>query len=130
MGVSAAVGFASQLADRAVDAYRFRLLAQVERRRLETLQLNMLVSGSLAAVGMVVDVAALQLRVHNLQQALDEATQAGDLHAAEQLRGQLVATLQEPPASARLLQTLAEYIPALMVRQNGGDARVIEGQVV
>jgi hypothetical protein len=130
MGLSSVIGFASSAADRAVDAYRSRLQAQVEQRRLDSLQFNMLVSASMAAVGMLVDAVALQLRAHALQQAVEEAVAAGDLHAAEALRGQLVAALQDPPASARLLSTLAEYIPALVAQQHGDPARVIEGDVV
>ena len=130
MDLTAAVGVASSLADRAVDAYRSRLQAQLEHRRLDALQLNMLLSASMAAVGMAADVVALQVRIHALQHALDEAIEAGDLHAAEQMRAQLVATLQEPPASARLMSTLAEYIPALVARQNGDAAKVIEGEAV
>jgi hypothetical protein len=90
----------------------------------------MLVNASLAAVGMVVDVVGLQVRVNALQQALDEAVAAGDLENAEVLRGQQVAMLKEPQASARLMATLAEYIPAVLAEQNGRDGRVIEGDVI
>ena len=38
--------------------------------------------------------------------------------------------LKEPQASARLMATLAEYIPAVLAEQNGRDGRVIEGDVV
>ena len=103
---------------------------QVQRRRIESLKLSMLVNASLAAVGMVVDVVGLQVRVNALQQALDEAVAAGDLETAEVLRGQQVAMLKEPQASARLMATLAEYIPAVLAEQNGRDGRVIEGDVV
>lgn len=128
MGIAAVAGFASALAGTAVDAYRSRLQAQVEQRRLGTLQLSMLLSGSLATVGMIVDALALQVRAHALQQAVEEAVAAGDLYAAERLRGQLVAALEEPPASARLMATLAEYYPALVAQQRNSDAGVIEGQ--
>ena len=118
---------ASNVADRAVDSYRSRLEAQVQQRRIDSLQLSMLVNASLAAVGMAVDVIALQVRVVALQQALDEAIAAGDLAAAEELRGQQVAMMKEPQASARLMAALAEYIPAVLAAQNGRDERVIEG---
>ena len=118
---------ASSLADRAVDSYRSRLEAQVQQRRIDSLQLSMLVNASLAAVGMAVDVIALQVRVVALQQALDEAIAAGDVASAEELRGQQVAMMKEPQASARLMATLAEYIPAVLAEQNGRDGRVIEG---
>ena len=118
---------ASNLADRAVDSYRSRLEAQVQQRRIDSLQLSMLVNASLAAVGMAVDVIALQVRVVALQQALDEAIAAGDLASAEELRGQQVAMMKEPQASARLMAALAEYIPAVLASQNGRDGRVIEG---
>jgi hypothetical protein len=88
------------------------------------------VNASMAAVGMVVDVVALQVRVNALQHALDEAIAAGDLESAEVLRGEQVAMLKEPAASARLMATLAEYIPAVLAEQNGRDGRVIEGDVV
>ncbi len=123
-------GLASGLADRAVDAYRTRLEAQVQRRRADNLGLSMLVNASLAAVGMAVDVVALQVRVHALQQALDEAVAAGDLESAEQLRGEQVRLLTEPQASARLMATLSEYIPVVLAGQSGRDGRVIEGDVV
>lgn len=118
---------ASNLADRAVDSYRSRLEAQVQQRRIDSLQLSMLVNASLAAVGMAVDVIALQVRVVALQQALDEAIAAGDVASAEELRGQQVAMMKEPQASARLMAALAEYIPAVLAAQNGRDGRVIEG---
>ena len=128
--LAAVAGFASSLAGSAVDAYRSRLEAQTERRRLGTLQASMVLSGSLAAVGMVVDAVALQLRVHALNQAVEEAIEAGDLFAAERLRAQLVAALEETPASARLLTTLADTLPALMARQNGEQpSGVIEGDI-
>ena len=128
--LAAVAGFASALAGSAVDAYRSRLEAQTERRRLGTLQASMVLSGSLAAVGMVVDAVALQLRVHALNQAVEEAIEAGDLFAAERLRAQLVAALEETPASARLLNTLADTLPALMARQNGEEpSGVIEGDI-
>ena len=130
MGITAVAGYAASLAGSAVDAYRSRLQAQLEHRRLDGLQFNMLVSASMATVGMVVDAAALQLRVNRLQAAVEEAAEAGDLETAELLRGQLVAALEEPPASARLLTTLADYIPAIMARQQGTEAPVIEGDVV
>lgn len=128
--LAAVAGFASGLAGSAVDAYRSRLEAQTERRRLGALQASMLLSGSLAAVGMVVDAVALQLRVHALNQAVEEAVEAGDLFAAERLRAQLVAALEETPASARLLTTLADTLPVLMARQNGEEpSGVIEGDI-
>jgi hypothetical protein len=123
-------GLASGLADRAVESYRTRLEAQIRQRRIESLKVSMLVNASLAAVGMAVDVIALQMRLHALQQALDEAVAAGDLAAAELLRGQQVDMIKEPQASARLMATLAEYIPAVLAEQNGRDGRVIEGDVV
>jgi hypothetical protein len=130
MGIIAVAGFASALAGSAVDAYRSRLQAQIERRRLGTLQVSMVLSGSLATVGMIVDAVALQARVHALHQAVEEAVAAGDLYAAEKLRAQLVAALEEPPASARLMATLAEYYPALVARYQGEDSGVIEGHAV
>lgn len=128
--VASVAGRASGLADRAVEAYRTRLEAQIQRRRIDSLQVSMLVNASLAAVGMVVDVVALQVRVNALQQALDEAVAAGDLETAEVLRGEQVAILKEPQASARLMTTLAEYIPAVLAEQVGREGRVIEGDVV
>jgi hypothetical protein len=128
--VASVAGRASGLADRAVEAYRTRLEAQIQRRRIDSLQLSMLVNASMAAVGMVVDVVALQVRVNALQHALDEAVAAGDLETAEVLRGQQVAMLTEPQASAKLMATLAEYIPAVLAEQSGRDGRVIEGDVV
>jgi hypothetical protein len=128
--VAGVAGLASGLADRAVESYRSRLEAQVRQRRIESLKASMLVNASLAAVGMAVDVIALQMRLHALQQALDEAVAAGDMAAAELLRGQQVAMINEPQASARLMATLAEYIPAVLSEQNGRDGRVIEGDVV
>lgn len=133
MGITSVSGvaeLASGVAGRAVESYRVRLEAQTQRRRIDSLKLSMLVNASLAAVGMAVDVVALQVRVHALQQALDEAVAAGDLETAEVLRGQQVAMLKEPQASARLMATLAEYIPAVLAEQNGRDGRVIEGDVV
>lgn len=130
MRLFAVADYASGLAGSAVDAYRSRLEAQAEQRRLGALQFSMLLSGSLAAVGMVVDAVSLQLRVSALNQAVEEAVAAGDLLAAERLRGQLVATLEEIPASARLLTTLADTFPSLVARQNGSEsAGVIEGDV-
>ena len=128
--VASVAGRASGLADRAVETYRTRLDAQLQRRRIESLKLSMLVNASMAAVGMVVDVVALQVRINALQNALDEAISAGDLETAEVLRGEQVAMLKEPQASARLMATLAEYIPAVLAEQNGRDGRVIEGDVV
>lgn len=128
--VASVAGRASGLADRAVEAYRTRLEAQIQRRRIDSLQVSMLMNASLAAVGMVVDVVALQVRVNALQQALDEAVAAGDLETAEVLRGEQVAILKEPQASARLMATLAEYIPAVLAEQGGRAGRVIEGDVV
>lgn len=131
MGITSAVAnVASALADTAIDAYRSRLRAQLERRRLDSVQFSMLVSASVATVGMVVDVVALQLRLSALQAAVDEAVEAGDLLAAEQLRAQLVAAMQEPPASAELMATLSEYIPFLMSGQVNDPGRVIEGDVI
>lgn len=128
--VASVAGRASGLADRAVEAYRTRLEAQIQQRRIDSLQLSMLLNASLAAVGMVVDVVGLQVRVNALQQALDEAVAAGDLETAEVLRGEQVAILKEPQASARLMATLAEYIPAVLAAQSGREGRVIEGDVV
>lgn len=119
---------AGNLAGTAVDAYRDRLKSQLERRQSEALQLSLMVSASLAALGMVVDVVALQLRLVALQDALDEAIRADDLEAAEQLRGQIVTLLKEPPASTRLLSTLADYIPVLVMGK-GKATGVIEGEV-
>ncbi len=128
--VASVAGRASGLADRAVETYRTRLDAQLQRRRIDSLKLSMLVNASMAAVGMVVDVVALQVRVNALQHALDEAIAAGDLETAEVLRGEQVAMLKEPQASARLMATLAEYIPAVLAEQSGREGRVIEGDVV
>lgn len=121
---------ASGLADRAVESYRTRVEAQVQHHRIDSLRVSMLVNASLAAVGMAVDVIALQVRMHALQQALDDAVAAGDLAAAEELRGQQVAMLKEPQASARLMATLAEYIPVVLAEQNDRGGRVIPGDVV
>ncbi len=128
MGITGIAGVASAVADRAVDAYRSRLQAQAERRRETVLQANLVVSAWLAAVGMVVDGVALPFRLQALQRAVDEAIEAGDVIAAEQLRAELVAVLHEPPASARLLTTLADTIPALVARHNGDGNTVIEGK--
>ncbi len=128
--VASVAGRASGLADRAVETYRTRLDAQLQRRRIDSLKLSMLVNASMAAVGMVVDVVALQVRVNALQHALDEAIAAGDLETAEVLRGEQVAMLKEPQASAKLMATLAEYIPAVLAEQSGREGRVIEGDVV
>lgn len=131
MGITSAIGhLASAVADTAIDAYRSRLRAQIERRRLNSVQFSMLVSASVATVGMVVDLLALQVRLAALQAAVDEAVEAGDLVAAEQLRAQLVAVMQEPPASAELMATLSEYIPFLMSGQVHEPGRVIEGDVL
>jgi hypothetical protein len=129
VSASSVTGLASSLADRAVESYRSRLEAQIQHRRITSLQLSMLVNAALAAVGMAVDVIALQVRVVALQQALDEAIAAGDLESAEELRGQQVALLKEPHASARLMAALAQYIPAVLAEQNGTDGQVIEGDV-
>jgi hypothetical protein len=129
VSASSVTGLASSLADRAVESYRSRLEAQIQHRRITSLQLSMLVNAALAAVGMAVDVIALQVRVVALQQALDEAVAAGDLESAEELRGQQVELLKEPQASARLMAALAEYIPAVLAEQNDADGRVIEGDV-
>jgi hypothetical protein len=129
VSASSVTGLASSLADRAVESYRSRLEAQIQHRRINSLQLSMLVNAALAAVGMAVDVIALQVRVVALQQALDEAIAAGDLESAEELRGQQVALLKEPHASARLMAALAQYIPAVLAEQNGTDGQVIEGDV-
>ena len=129
--VAGVAGMASGLADRAVETYRDPARgARSSGAGSTACRLSMLVNASLAAVGMVVDVVALQVRVNALQQALDEAVAAGDLETAEELRGQQVAMLKEPQASARLMATLAEYIPAVLAEQNGRDGRVIEGDVV
>jgi hypothetical protein len=133
MGITSVAGLAtlaSGLADRVIDSYHTRLETQVQQRRIDSLKVSMLVNASLAAVGMVVDVVALQVRVNALQQALDEAVAAGDLASAEVLRGQQVAMLEEPQASARLMATLAEYIPVVLAEQNGRDGRIIEGDVL
>jgi hypothetical protein len=122
-------GLASGLADRAVYSYRTRLEAQIQQRRIESLRLSLLVNASLAAVGMAVDVIALQVRMHAVQRALEEAIAAGDLQAAELLRGEQVAMIKEPQASARLMATLAEYIPAVLADQGGRAGRVIEGDL-
>jgi hypothetical protein len=127
--VAGIADLASGLADRAVESYRTRIEAQLQHRRIDSLRLSMLVNASLAAVGMAVDVIALQVRVVALQQALDEAVAAGDLESAEQLRGQQVAMMKEPQASARLMATLAEYIPAILAEQGGRGDRVIEGDI-
>jgi hypothetical protein len=127
--VAGVAGLASELAGLAVESYRTRLEAQVRRRRIDSLTLGMLANASLAAVGMAVDVIALQVRARALQQALDDAVAAGDLQAAEALRGQQVELIKEPTASARLMATLAEYLPSVLAEQNGRDGRVIEGDV-
>jgi hypothetical protein len=132
MGITSVAGIAelaSGLAERAVDSYRARLAAQVQRRRIDGLRGAMLAHASLAAVGMTVDVIALQVRVGAVQRALDEAIAAGDLERAEVLRGQQVALLAEPSAGARLLGTLAEYLPAVLADQRRPD-RTIPGDVV
>ncbi len=126
MGMTAV---ASNVGGWAVDAYRARLQAQLEQRRLATLQFNLLVSASLGAIGLVTDTVAVHLRIGAVQRALDEAIAAGDLERAEILRGQVTEMLQEPPASARLLNTLADYIPAIVAEHNGTRAPVIEGRV-
>ncbi len=133
MGITSLAGvasLASGLADRAIDSYRTRVESQVQQRRVESLRVSMLVTASLAAVGMVVDVLSLQVRVNAVQKALDEAVAAGDLASAEVLRGQQVAMLNEPQASARLMATLADYIPTVLAEQNGREGRLIEGDVV
>lgn len=127
--VADVAGLAKGLADGAVESYRARLQAQVQNRRVDSLRASMLVAATLAAVGMAVDVIALQVRVHALQQALDDAVAPGDLEAAEELRGQQVRLLKEPHASARLLATLAQYIPAVLSEQNR-DGRVIAGETL
>lgn len=129
MRIRSAVHAVSGLGDRAVDGYRHRLETQLEERRLAAVQLNLLVAAAVAVAGMGVDAVVTYLRVGALQRAVDEAVGAGDLHGAEALRGQLVAVLQDPPASARLLGTLADYLPALMA-EHRSDARVIEGQTL
>ena len=133
MGITSLAGvasLASGLADRAIDSYRSRVESQVQQRRVESLRVSMLVNASLAAVGMVVDVLSLQVRVNAVQRALDEAVAAGDLASAEVLRGRQVAMLNEPQASARLMATLADYIPTVLAEQNGREGRLIEGDVV
>ncbi|MCU0282495.1 MAG: hypothetical protein MUD13_01140 [Candidatus Nanopelagicales bacterium] len=132
MGITSVAGIAelaSGLAERAVDSYRARLAAQVQRRRIDGLRGAVLAHASLAAVGMTVDVIALQVRVGAVQRALDEAIEAGDLASAEVLRAQQVALLAEPSAGARLLGTLAEYLPAVLADQRRPD-RTIPGDVV
>lgn len=133
MGITSLAGvarLASGLADRAIDSYRVRVESQVQQRRVDSLKVSMLVSASLAAVGMVVDGLSLQVRVNAVQKALDEAVAAGDLASAEVLRGQQVAMINEPQASARLMATLADYIPTVLAEQNGREGRLIEGDVV
>ena len=133
MGIASVSGLAelaSGVAGRAVDSYRVRLEAQTQRRRIDGLRLSMLVNASLAGVGMVADVVALQVRVGALQRALDEAVAAGDLATAEELRGEQVRLLKEPQASARLMATLAEHIPTVLAQQNDREGHVIEGDVV
>ena len=90
----------------------------------------MLVSAGVATVGMVADVVTLQVRLGVLQAAVDEAVEAGDLVAAERLRSQLVDALKEPTAAAKLLNTLAEYIPAIVSDMSEERGRVIEGEVL
>lgn len=124
------IGIASGFADRAVDAYRSRLQAQLAHRRLDALQFNLLISAGVASVGMVVEALAMQVRVGLLQRAVEEAAAGGDLVTAERLRGELVRLLQEPPASARLMQTLAEYIPAVVAAHRDDHHPVIEGEVL
>ena len=48
MSASAVAGLASGLADRAVETYRTRLEAQVQRRRIDSLNLSMLVNSTVA----------------------------------------------------------------------------------
>ena len=127
--MTSVTGVASNLGNWAVDAYRSRLEAQMEQRRLATLQLNLLVSASVGAVGMVTDAVATSVRMVVLQKALEDAIGAQDLERAEVLRGQLTSLLEEPPASARLLNTLADYIPAIIAQHNGTQAPVIEGRL-
>ena len=130
MGVTSALGLATGLADSAVDAYHRRLQHQLQRRRIDSLKLSMLVTAGVATVGMIADVVTLQVRLGILQRAVEEAIEAGDLVAAERLRGKLVAALEEPTAAAKLLNTLAEYIPAIVTDISDGRGRVIEGEVL
>ena len=130
MGISAFPGFITSLADSAVEAYRTGVQAQIEHRRLDSLRINLMISASVATVGMVVEAIALQLRVSALQGAVEEAVAAGDLVNAEVLRGRLVTLLEEPTASARLLATLGDYITAVMAAQDNDDALVIEGDII
>jgi hypothetical protein len=127
--VAGIAGLASEVAGRAVDSYRARLDAQLQRRRIDSLRGSVLAHASLAAVGMAVDVVALQVRVHAVQRALDDAIAAGDLERAEVLRGQQVAMLDEPLAGARLLTALADYLPAVLAEQQGRAGRTIKGDV-
>ena len=122
--------FASRVAGSAVDAYRSRVQAQREQGRASAVQLNVLVTSVVAIVGLVVDVAALQVRSDALQRALEEASSSGDLHRAEALRTQLVELLQSEPASARLLGTLADYLPAILADGGARPTNVIEGQAL
>jgi hypothetical protein len=120
----------SNAAGSAVDAYRSRVQAQRAEGRTASIELNILVTSGLAVVGLLADVAAMHVRAGALQRALDEATAAGDLHRAEALRGQVVELLQSEPASARLLATLADYLPAILADGPDRGANVIEGQIV
>lgn len=130
MVITAALGLATGLADSAVDIYHRRLQHQLQRRRIDSLRLSMIVTAAVASVGMVADVVTLQVRLGALQAAVDEAIAAGDLVAAEQLRGQLVTALQEPTAAAKLLNTLAEYIPAIVSDMADQRGNVIEGEII
>lgn len=130
MGVTSALGLATGLADSAVDAYQRRLQHQLQLRRINSLKLSMVVSAGVATVGMIADVVTLQVRLGVLQSAVDEAIEAGDLVAAERLRAQLVDALKEPSAAAKLLNTLAEYIPAIVSDMSEERGRVIEGEVL
>lgn len=117
----------STVADTAVDAYRDRLEARREEGRMAALQFNLLITSGMAVVGLVADVASLHIRTQALERALEEAASAGDLNRAEEIRGLMVELLQTEPASARLMSTLSDYLPALL--GGSSDDKVIEGQL-
>lgn len=125
--ISTIARIVSTAADTAIDAYRERLAEQREQSRQAALQFNVLVTSAVAMVGLIADVAALHIRTQSLQQALEDASAAGDLQRADEIRGLQVELLQAEPASARLLSTLADYLPALLGDQP--TENVIEGQL-